>query len=162
MIVLFGPGIQEPYQSPASQSVRLNQALPVRTFVHPFSKTDLPYSFHLKWSQHRWVLGSADVCFHKFLHQPIKQRLIEWFFCAGKTVPVTHGDGIYQPGIDWAVERLQMGDWVNLYPEGQVNKYNDWMRFYWGIGRMVYEAPKVSFLLISDCLTCQDMLQSAI
>lgn len=111
-----------------------------------FVWTDLPYSFHLKWSQHRWVLGSADVCFHKFLHQPIKQRLIEWFFCAGKTVPVTHGDGIYQPGIDWAVERLQMGDWVNLYPEGQVNKYNDWMRFYWGIGRMVYEAPKTKIL----------------
>ena len=125
----------------------------VWTFVYPFSKTDLPYNFHLKWSQHRWVLGSADVCFHKFLHQPIKQRLIEWFFCAGKTVPVTHGDGIYQPGIDWAVERLQMGEWVNLYPEGQVNKYNDWMRFYWGIGRMVYEAPKASFLLLSDWLT---------
>ena len=147
MIVLFGPGIQGlPNWS------GLKPIFMVWTFVYPFSKTDLPYNFHLKWSQHRWVLGSADVCFHKFLHQPIKQRLIEWFFCAGKTVPVTHGDGIYQPGIDWAVERLQMGEWVNLYPEGQVNKYNDWMRFYWGIGRMVYEAPKACFLLLSDWL----------
>ena len=66
---------------------------------------DLPLFFHLKWSKHRWVLGSADVCFHKFLDQPLKQRLVEWFFTAGKTIPVTHGDGVYQPGIDFAIER---------------------------------------------------------
>jgi len=81
---------------------------------------DLPRLFHLKWSQHRWVLGSADVCFHKFLDSsPIKQRLLNWFFCAGKTIPVTHQDGIYQPGLDFAIERLKMNDWINLYPEGQ-------------------------------------------
>ena len=39
-----------------------------------------------------------------------------------------------------------MNEWVNLYPEGQVNKKNEWMRFYWGVGRMLYEAPKTKLL----------------
>ena len=44
------------------------------------------------------------------------------------------------------LERLKMNEWVNLYPEGQVNKKNEWMRFYWGVGRMLYEAPKTKLL----------------
>ena len=77
-----------------------------QTFIDDFFIWhDLGHLFHLKWSKHRWVLGSADVCFHKFLDQPLKQKLVEWFFTAGKTIPVTHGDGVYQPGIDFAIER---------------------------------------------------------
>ena len=112
-----------------------------------FIWTSLPYLFHLRWRKHRWVLGSADVCFHKFIDQPLKQKLITWFFCAGKTIPITHGDGIFaQPGLDWAIERLKQGDWINLYPEGEVNKTGDWMRFYWGIGRLIQEAPGSTIL----------------
>ena len=39
-----------------------------------------------------------------------------------------------------SMQRLRCGDWINLYPEGQVNKDNAWMRFYWGIGRMMLES----------------------
>ena len=108
----------------------------------------LPYSFHFQWMKHRWVLGSADICFHKFLHHPFRNWFLTWFFTAGKTIPVTHGTGVYQDGIDFAIERLKRCEWVNLYPEGQVNKEGGWMRFYWGIGRMILESyPNVPLVL---------------
>ena len=108
----------------------------------------MPYSFHLKWSDHRWVLGSADICYHKFLHHPIRNWFITWFLAAGKTIPVTNGTGIYQDGMDFAIERLKRNEWINLYPEGQVNKDHSWRRLYWGIGRLILESyPKVPTVL---------------
>lgn len=108
----------------------------------------MPYSFHFGWMNHRWVLGSADICFHKFLHRPWLNYFLTWFFVAGKTIPVTHGTGIYQEGLDFAVERLRRKEWINLYPEGQVNKDHGWRRLYWGIGRLVLESyPTVPIVL---------------
>ena len=108
----------------------------------------MPYSFHFNWMNHRWVLGSADICFHKFLHRPVFNAFLAWFFAAGKTIPVTHGTGVYQDGTDFALERLKRNEWVNLYPEGQVNKDHTWRRLYWGIGRLVYDSfPKVPTVL---------------
>jgi len=78
----------------------------------------------------------------------LKTKFLTWFFTAGKTIPVTHGTGIYQDAIDFAIERLKRNEWVHLYPEGQVNKHHEWLRFYMGIGRMVLENyPKVPTLL---------------
>ena len=72
--------------------------------------------------KHRWVLGSADICFHKLLHKPLTNKFVTWFLTSGKTIPATHGTGVYQDGLDFAIERLRRNEWVQIYPEGQVNK----------------------------------------
>ena len=87
----------------------------------------------------RWALAAHDICYTK--------KLNSLFFTFGKSIPVVRRDGVYQPAIDFAVNILNQGHWLHLYPEGRVNLTKDEMRLKWGVGRLVAECKKVPIVI---------------
>ena len=91
------------------------------------------------YRQVRWI--AAD---HKnFFGTALKG----FIFSAGKCVPIIRGGGLDQPGFDFLLERLRLGEWVHIFPEGgrtreQTGKLKK--PFKLGIGRLLAEAKPIA------------------
>ncbi|OWA52699.1 Tafazzin [Hypsibius exemplaris] len=94
---------------------------------------------HLTPKTCRWGMGAAEICF--------SNERDARFFGLGKIVPIVRGDGIYQRGMQFIMERLQDGDWCHIFPESRVNQEHQWLRLKWGVGRLISEASITPLVL---------------
>ncbi|ESN94972.1 hypothetical protein HELRODRAFT_87213 [Helobdella robusta] len=129
---------------------------PLITICNHHSCLDEPLIWALlKWKHHsyrndlmRWTTGAADVCFNKEWHSK--------FFALGRTIPLVRGDGVYQRSMDFAVQLLNQGAWVHIYPEGKVNLTHRHMRLKWGIGRLIADCQMTPIVIPFWHLGCMD------
>ncbi|XP_033746737.1 tafazzin-like [Pecten maximus] len=87
----------------------------------------------------RWTLAADNVCYTS----PFNAK----FFCLVKSIPVVRGDSVYQRGVDFAIEKLNNGEWVNIFPEARVNQSQEFLRYKWGVGRMIAEAKELPVVI---------------
>jgi len=118
----------------------------------------LPLRYVCNTLRIRWSMAAHDICFTKKLHSMffmfgkflLKQGLefvfnIELFI--GKCIPVVRGTGVYQEAINLCIEKCALGHWVHVFPEGKVNMTKEEIRLKWGVGRIIYESPKLPIVL---------------
>ncbi|CAK9871762.1 unnamed protein product [Sphagnum jensenii] len=81
----------------------------------------------------RWTLAASDICF--------TNPFYSYFFRLGKCIPITRGEGIYQPHMSEALNRINEGDWIHTFPEGKVcQEASPLRRLKWGTASLIARA----------------------
>ncbi|TFK43269.1 acyltransferase-domain-containing protein [Crucibulum laeve] len=114
----------------------------ISTLDDPVTWGILPAQYFFNPRNTRWALGASDIMF--------TNPVFSTFFHLGQTLETFRGNGIHQPALDTAIEKVNQGNWVHLYGEGKVNQPDTYVfdkdgfprlpRFKWGVGRIVMEA----------------------
>ncbi|XP_017866990.1 PREDICTED: tafazzin homolog [Drosophila arizonae] len=99
----------------------------------------LPMRYVCNTFRIRWSMAAHDICFTKKIHA--------MFFMYGKCIPVVRGNGVYQEAINLCIEKCALGQWVHVFPEGKVNMTKEEMRLKWGVGRIIYESPRIPIIV---------------
>ncbi|XP_073812544.1 tafazzin, phospholipid-lysophospholipid transacylase isoform X2 [Musca autumnalis] len=99
----------------------------------------LPIRYVCNTFKIRWSMAAHDICFTNKYHS--------LFFMFGKCIPVIRGIGVYQDAVNLCIQKAKQGHWVHVFPEGKVNMTKEEMRLKWGVGRIIYESPKVPIIL---------------
>lgn len=101
--------------------------LPLSTFRNPCDPS------------YRWALGAKEVCFSRRSHS--------LFFRLGQVLPIIRGNGVYQPIMQEALEELNRGSWLHMFPEGKVNETKEFIRLKWGVGRLIADCNTTPIVL---------------
>jgi len=110
----------------------------------------LNWNHILSTTKMRWSLGAHNICFTKQSHAT--------FFGLGQVIPVVRGAGVFQRGMDLALEKLNQGKWIHIFPESKVNMDKSYIRFKWGVGRLVHDCKHVPVILPIYHLGMDDVL----
>ncbi|KZP13038.1 hypothetical protein FIBSPDRAFT_754067 [Athelia psychrophila] len=130
----------------------------ISTLDDPLTWGVLPTRLTLNHRTTRWALGASDVMF--------TNPVFSTFFRAGQVLETFRGQGIYQPAVDTAIEKLDQGGWVHLFGEGYISQASSFdkehgatvlRRFKWGVGRILMETA-VPPIVIPMWLTGFDQL----
>ena len=88
----------------------------------------------------RWGASASEVIF--------SSRPLETFWKLGKVVPIVRGWGVQQPAMDFLLDKLNRGGWVNIFPEGKVTVTEAGLgSFRWGVGRLIWDCDTAPTLL---------------
>jgi len=87
----------------------------------------------------RWGASASEVIF--------ANMALSTFFSLGKVVPIVRGWGVNQPAMEFLLERLNGGSWVNIFPEARVNADGGYIRYKWGVGRLMWDCTTSPLLL---------------
>jgi monolysocardiolipin acyltransferase len=115
----------------------------------------LPIRSFFNNRQSRWTLGARDILFTRpfgTIHRgnlPNFSRLYRShaaLFRNGKVIDTIRGVGVYQEAVDLAIQRLDAGDWVHIFPQGYVRQENlrpPLGRLKWGVyvSGLLFEGP---------------------
>jgi len=87
----------------------------------------------------RWGASASEVIF--------ANKALASFWSLGKVVPIVRGWGVHQPAMQFLLDRLNGGGWVNIFPEARVNADGGHIRYKWGVGRLVWDCATTPLLL---------------
>ncbi|KAJ7162548.1 acyltransferase-domain-containing protein [Mycena crocata] len=120
----------------------------ISTLDDPLAWGVLPTKYFLNRRTIRWTLGASDVMF--------TNPVFSAFFRSGQVLETFRGNGIYQPSVDVAIEKLNRGNWVHFFGEGKINQPNTYPqhdgvaylpRFKWGVGRVLMEVSALPIII---------------
>eukprot|EP00730_Choanoeca_flexa_P005484 TRINITY_DN11956_c0_g3_i1.p2 TRINITY_DN11956_c0_g3~~TRINITY_DN11956_c0_g3_i1.p2 ORF type:complete len:281 (+),score=30.95 TRINITY_DN11956_c0_g3_i1:1222-2064(+) len=105
----------------------------ISTLDDPGMWVDLPMSDYFgDLSRMRHTLIADDICQRRLAHS--------LFFGLAQGIPVVRGAGVYQHGMDYAIELLNQKQWIHLFPGGAVDQSGKPRRLKWGVGRLIWES----------------------
>mmetsp|Transcript_27476 Transcript_27476/g.76790 ORF Transcript_27476/g.76790 Transcript_27476/m.76790 type:complete len:333 (+) Transcript_27476:77-1075(+) len=84
---------------------------------------------------HRYTLTAQEICFSNLFNS--------LFFSLCRGIAVQRGCGLYQPGVDRAIELCRDNHWIHIFPEGRVVQEDRMASFKWGTARIIAESTIV-------------------